>query len=357
MVGAAAAPALPADPLVHERWQKLQRLLSQRYANPAEAFVAFGGRMGYEIRAGDFERALRDVAARERSLRGSGAVDIHGLMSDFEGNFPSGMLWEQFVAALKWDQDESAAAAAKPKKTIIVPNFPSSTFRAAQSTQLGAARASGTLMQGGAVSALRQSRDRGNKPADALAPGQAQFVGLEGAAPQQLGPTWSKGQGPPPNWMVRQRQLAAQQGGATPLAGGTQLASRAPRAKQLERKLRFLEQEDRKLQALVAQRPPPGAAAPPAAAPAAATPAAPPVEDAAPPQHEEPRAKAARTAAPAAPALSREGQSVQERLGALNDLVLEQACPRRPRTRCGCLGVWGFGCLGVWVVGWWGVWG
>ena len=328
-----AGPALPGDKLVQERWRKLQRVLAQRYANPAEAFVAFGGRMGYELRSGEFERALRDVGARERTISGSGAVDVHGLMSDFENHFPRGMLWEQFVAALKWEDGDSAPSVAKPKKSVVIPSFPSSTFRAAQSTQPAALRASGALMQGGAVSALRQSRDQGAARASQQPPKPAQYVGVDDGT--RLGASWTRGQGPPPNWMVRQRQVAASN--ATPLAGGRQLAPRAPRAKVLEKKLKYLEQEDQKLHTLLQDRAETrdADAAPrqaPAARPSAprqdpaARPSAAAGDDRSPryasPRHASPRTKGGKK--DKEPVMSEEAQGVQHRLGALNDLVLEQ---------------------------------
>ena len=181
-----------ADSSSRVRWDSLRGTLAKRYANAAEAYVAMGGRAGGELSLQQLERSLQDLNGRVLGLRRGAApvqtVDVHGILADVEKSFQSGMNYQQFAAALKWEEKQPEVLRSKDMTSRVMVGAPGASLRPKPVL---------TALRGSNAQPLNQ-----NSPDAYRDPRSFQFADWKGKK-------WTGSRAPSANFMQQQRRKTA----------------------------------------------------------------------------------------------------------------------------------------------------
>jgi hypothetical protein len=194
------------------RWDSLRGALAMRYANAAEAYVALGGRAGGEISLLQLERSLQDLNAKVLGLRRGAtpkqSVDVHGILSDVESNFKSGLNFQQFAAALMWEDKKAEVIRTKEiSASRILVGAPGSALRTSRENE-----SPGFIRAGAAGSAKRPGspahRSSVGNPAT-QPPAESHRDARSLVFPDWKGKKWTGSKAPPAHIMQDQRRKVA----------------------------------------------------------------------------------------------------------------------------------------------------
>ena len=201
-----------ADSNARVRWDALRGALAARYANAAEAYVAMGGRAGGELSLLQLERSLQDLNARVLGLRRGAvakqSVDVHGILSDVESAFQSGINFQQFASSLAWEDKKPEVL--KSREMIagrVLAGSPASALRMSRENEnpaLPRVSAAGSMKRPGSPS----MRSVGGSPATRK-PDDAYRDARSWAFPDWKGKKWTGSQAPPAHFLQEQRRKVA----------------------------------------------------------------------------------------------------------------------------------------------------
>jgi len=194
-----------ADSNARARWDNLRGALATRYANAAEAYVAMGGRAGGEISLQQLERTLQDLNARVLGLRRGStegrSVDVHALLADVERTFQSGINFQQFAAALAWeDKKPDVLRSREMIASRVMVGAPGSALRMSREQNQGQTLLAGSVQRPGSP-ATRSPATR--------SPGVDDGSRDRLLFPDWKGKKWTGSKAPPAHFMQQQRRTAA----------------------------------------------------------------------------------------------------------------------------------------------------
>ena len=220
-----------ADSNARTRWDNLRGALATRYANAAEAYVAMGGRAGGEISLQQLERTLQDLNARILGLRRGSAegrsVDVHALLADVERTFQSGINFQQFAAALAWeDKKPDVMRSREMIASRVMVGAPGSALRMSREQNQGQTLPAGVQRPGSSVQ--RPGSPATRSPAT-RSPGADDGSRDRLLFPDWKGKKWTGSKAPPAHFMQQQRRTAALHAGLYILLANLRMGRAAAR--------------------------------------------------------------------------------------------------------------------------------